>query len=370
VTVELRGLRKSFSRVAALDDVSLTIQSGEFIALVGPSGSGKTTLLRTLAGLEFVDSGAIVIDGRSMSGVPARERGVGFVFQHYALFRHMTIARNVAFGLSVLPRVRRPPSREIRSRVQSLLDLMEIGDLGHRYPEQVSGGQRQRVALARALAIEPRLLLLDEPFGALDAKVRKSLRGWLRQLHDRMGLTSIFVTHDQAEAMEMADRVAVLRAGRIVQVDAPDKLYAEPESAFVHEFLGESVRLDCTVADNVVQIEGLQDLALAAGAPPGPAIALIRPHEVKLFPGPGPGRVESVHANGPMRRLRIAVGGQVLEVLRTEDAWIPVVGETCNLDVSQARIYAGPDQARARQSTAIQRPRVAVPCHSGRDPSR
>jgi sulfate transport system ATP-binding protein len=344
VTVELRGLRKSFSGVIALDDVNLTIGSGEFIALLGPSGSGKTTLLRALAGLEFVDSGDIVVDGRSMRDVPARERGVGFVFQHYALFRHMTISRNVAFGLEVIPRRRRPASLEIRSRVQSLLDLMEIGDLADRYPEQVSGGQRQRVALARALAIEPRLLLLDEPFGALDAKVRKSLRVWLRKLHDRMGLTSIFVTHDQAEAMEMADRVAVLRAGRIVQVDAPDKLYAEPASAFVHEFLGESVRLNCTVVDGLVQIDGLRDAAFVTDCPPGRAVALIRPHEVGLSAGPGLARMESVHANGPMRRLRIVVGGQVLEVLRPEDAWMPDVGQTCNLDLSRARIYATTDR--------------------------
>jgi sulfate/thiosulfate transport system ATP-binding protein len=212
------------------------------------------------------------------------------------------------------------------------------------------------VALARALASEPRLLLLDEPFGALDAKVRKSLRVWLRQLHDRMGLTSIFVTHDQAEAMEMADRVAVLQAGRIVQVDVPDKLYAEPASAFVHEFLGESVRLDCTIVGNLVQIEGLPGTTLATDCPPGPAIALIRPHEVELSAGPGPARVESVHANGPMRRLRIAIAGQVLEVLRTEDAWTPVVGETCNLDLSRARIYAGIDQDN--------NPSVSPPKHS------
>jgi sulfate/thiosulfate transport system ATP-binding protein len=344
VTVELRGLRKSFGRVMALDDVSLTIASGEFIALLGPSGSGKTTLLRTLAGLEFVDAGDIVIDARSMLDVPARQRGVGFVFQHYALFRHMTVARNVAFGLVVLPRGRRPPWGEIRSRARSLLELMEIGDLADRHPDQLSGGQRQRVALARALAIEPRLLLLDEPFGALDAKVRKNLRIWLRQLHDRMGLTSIFVTHDQAEAMEMADRVAVLRAGRIEQVDTPDKLYSEPASAFVHEFLGESVRLDCTVSGNLVQIEGLQDAAFATDCPPGPAIALIRPHEVALSPGPGPARVESVRLNGPMYRLRIVVGGQVLQVLRPEDGWIPIAGQTYNLDLSRARIYAVTDR--------------------------
>jgi sulfate transport system ATP-binding protein len=339
VTVELRGLRKSFGGVTALDDVGLTIASGEFIALLGPSGSGKTTLLRAIAGLEFVDSGDIVINERSMSGVPARERRIGFVFQHYALFRHMTIARNVAFGLEVLPRGRRPAAPEIRARVGSLLELMEIGDLSDRYPEQVSGGQRQRVALARALAIEPRLLLLDEPFGALDAKVRKNLRVWLRELHNRMGLTSIFVTHDQAEAMEMADRVAVLRTGRIVQVDAPHKLYAEPASAFVHEFLGDSIRLNCTVADGLAHIEGLPDTTLPTDCPPGPAAALIRPHEVELSPGPGPARVESVHANGPLFRLRIVAVGQALEILRPAGAWLPVAGETCRLDLSKARVY-------------------------------
>jgi sulfate/thiosulfate transport system ATP-binding protein len=339
VTVELRAIRKTFGGAPALDDVSLTIANGEFLALLGPSGSGKTTLLRALAGLEFVDSGDIVIDGRSMHGVPARQRGVGFVFQHYALFRHMTIARNVAFGLEVLPRRRRPSSRVIRTRVQSLLDLMEIGDLGSRYPEQVSGGQRQRVALARALAIEPKLLLLDEPFGALDAKVRKNLRIWLRQLHDRMGLTSIFVTHDQAEAMEMADRVAVLNAGRIMQVDAPDTLYAQPASAFVHEFLGESVRLECTVVDGMAWIEGLPSAAIATDCAAGPAIALIRPHEVGLCPGPGSARVESLHSSGPMRRLRVLVGRQVLDVLLPEGAWTPEVGQTCRIDLSRARIY-------------------------------
>jgi sulfate transport system ATP-binding protein len=239
VSVELRGLRKSFGGAAALDNVSLTVADGEFLALLGPSGSGKTTLLRVLAGLEFIDSGDIVVNGRSMAGVPARQRGVGFVFQHYALFRHMSVARNVAFGLEVMPRHRRPPAREIRARVQSLLEMMEIGALGGRYPEQLSGGQRQRVALARALAIEPGLLLLDEPFGALDAKVRKTLRVWLRQLHDRLGLTSIFVTHDQNEAMEMADRVAVMHAGRLVQVGTPDRLYGEPANEFVRSFLGQ-----------------------------------------------------------------------------------------------------------------------------------
>ncbi len=339
MTVALHNLHKSFGSTTALDDVNLTIGRGEFLALLGPSGSGKTTLLRVLAGLEFVDSGDIVIDGRSMRDVPARERRVGFVFQHYALFRHMTVARNVSFGLEVLPRSRRPRSQEIRARAQSLLDLMEIGDLAQRYPEQISGGQRQRVALARALATEPGLLLLDEPFGALDAKVRKSLRIWLRGLHDRMGLTSIFVTHDQVEAMEIADRVAVLRAGRVEQVDVPDTLYAEPASAFVHEFLGELVRFDCVVTAGQAHIEILPDATIPTDRPAGQAIALIRPHEIGLLPGPGSARVESEHVSGPLRRFRIRLADQFFEVVRPAVAGMPIAGQTCNLDLSRARIY-------------------------------
>ncbi len=339
MSVELRNLRKSFGSVPALDDISLTIARGEFLALLGPSGSGKTTLLRVLAGLEFVDSGDIVIDGRSMHGVPARQRGVGFVFQHYALFRHMTVARNIAFGMNVRPRNQRPTAREIQRRVQSLLDLMEIGDLGRRYPEQISGGQRQRVALARALAIEPKLLLLDEPFGALDAKVRKSLRIWLRSLHDRMGLTSIFVTHDQAEAMEMADRVAVLRSGRIEQVDTPARLYAEPTSIFVHEFLGESVRFSGTVANGRMRLDGLPDLEAPVCCAPGPAVAVIRPQEIGLLPGPGPAHAESQQSLGPMLRTRISVLDQTFDILTAEGVWTPAAGQTCRLDLARARIY-------------------------------
>ncbi len=240
MSVVLSGVTKTFGAVSALDNISIAVADREFLALLGPSGSGKTTLLRVLAGLEFLDAGDIIVNGSSMAAVPARQRGVGFVFQHYALFRHMTVARNVAFGLEVMPRGRRPPARQIRARVQELLDLMEIGDLGGRYPEQISGGQRQRVALARALAIEPSLLLLDEPFGALDAKVRKNLRLWLRQMHDRLGLTSIFVTHDQSEAMEMADRVAVLQGGRVVQIDTPAQLRAKPATPFVRAFLDDA----------------------------------------------------------------------------------------------------------------------------------
>ena len=343
--VTVHALRKCFGKTVALNDINLAVADGEFLALLGPSGSGKTSLLRMLAGLEFADSGSITFGERTMDGVPARERGIGFVFQHYALFRHMTVARNVSFGLDVLGRRRRPSPGEIRARVQSLLDMMGIADLAERYPHQISGGQRQRVALARALATGPGLLLLDEPFGALDAKVRKNLRVWLRDVHDRMGLTSIFVTHDQAEAMEMADRVAILRAGRIEQVDTPDRLHAEPANAFVHEFLGDSVRFACTVRDGRAYFDGLPLPALPTACPPGPALALIRPHEIELLPGAGPAQVMSLHVAGLSRRTGIALGRQTLEVIQTAHGWTPVVGDACGLDLSKARFYAADSEA-------------------------
>ncbi|MBN9120089.1 MAG: sulfate ABC transporter ATP-binding protein [Planctomycetes bacterium] len=317
VAVTLRGLTKRFGNAAALDDLHLAIAAGEFVALLGPSGSGKTTLLRVLAGLEFAETGTIEIGGRSMHDVPARKRRIGFVFQHYALFRHMTVARNVAFGLEVMPRRDRPQPAAIRARAQELLEFMEIGGLADRYPDQISGGQRQRVALARALAIEPTLLLLDEPFGALDAKVRKDLRIWLRGLHDRMGLTSLFVTHDQAEALEMADRVAVLRAGRIEQVDTPDRLYAEPANAFVHEFLGESIRFDGAVSDGAVRFPLLPGVML----PPAVIRGLLttNPDEVLqtgwdglMRDGPSPMIVE-------MYEQLVSAARRLAEVLAQED---------------------------------------------------
>ncbi|MGH7044479.1 MAG: sulfate/molybdate ABC transporter ATP-binding protein [Acetobacteraceae bacterium] len=340
MTLEMAGLYRGFDGVAALDGITLSVPQGEFLSLLGPSGAGKTTLLRVLAGLEFADRGEIVLGGRSMQDVPARSRGVGFVFQHYALFRHMTVARNVAFGLEVRPRRFRPAPLEIARRVQSLLDLLGIGQLAGRYPEQLSGGQRQRVALARALAIEPKLLLLDEPFGALDAKVRKSLRLWLRDLHDRMGWTSIFVTHDQVEAMEMADRVAVMRAGRIEQVDTPERLLAAPANAFVHEFLGESLRFDCIVADGLARFDALDLPPMATDCPAGPALALVRPHEIGLVCGAGPGHVEAIQASLPLLRVRVACGGQVIELQHAADRPPPEPGTRCTLDISRARLYA------------------------------
>jgi sulfate transport system ATP-binding protein len=359
VKVEVRGLHKSFDRTAALNGIELTVADGEFLALLGPSGSGKTSLLRTLAGLEFLDAGVIAFDGRPINDLPARARSIGFVFQHYALFRHMTVERNVAFGLSVLPRNRRPAQAEIGRRVQSLLDLMGVGELAGRYPTEISGGQRQRVALARALAIQPRLLLLDEPFGALDAAVRKSLRVWLRQLHDRMQLTSIFVTHDQAEAMEMADRVAVLHAGRIEQVGTPDALYNTPATAFVHEFLGESVRFEGTASAGRLHVPGLPPMPITETQSAGPALALIRPHEIALLFGPGPARVRAIHVNGPLRRIHLTLGEMTLEVLQAVSDRAPIVGESCGLDISRAKIYFQSPQGRREAASPI------APLHGG-----
>lgn len=240
MSISIHSINKSFGSYKALEDVSLEVPNGSLTALLGPSGSGKTTLLRIVAGLEFADDGAgkILFHGDNVVDIPAGKRSVGFVFQHYALFRHMTVADNIAFGLTVLPRSRRPSKSEIRDRVHELLGLVKLDGLDKRRPHELSGGQRQRVALARALAIRPKVLLLDEPFGALDAKVRKDLRRWLRVFHDEIGLTTLFVTHDQEEALELADQVVVMRNARIEQVGTPQEIYDRPRSPFVYEFLG------------------------------------------------------------------------------------------------------------------------------------
>jgi sulfate transport system ATP-binding protein len=238
MSIEVRGIRKKFGRFDALDDVDLQIPDGKLVALLGPSGSGKTTLLRIIAGLEFADCGTVQFDGKDITDRTARERQVGFVFQHYALFRHMTVFENIAFGLRVRPRRFRPSDKQIRAKVENLLALIQLQNQARRYPSQLSGGQRQRVALARALAVEPSVLLLDEPFGSLDAKVRQELRRWLRQLHDEVHITSVFVTHDQEEALEVADLVAVMNEGRIEQVGSPEEIYNHPATPFVYKFLG------------------------------------------------------------------------------------------------------------------------------------
>jgi len=264
--VSIRDVSKDFDTFAALHTISLEIRSGELIALLGPSGSGKTTLLRLIAGLESPSRGTVFFGDEDASMKPVQDRNVGFVFQHYALFRHMTVVQNIGFGLKVRPARTRPAKAEIRRRALELLDLVQLSGLENRYPAQLSGGQRQRVALARALAIEPRVLLLDEPFGALDAQVRKDLRRWLREIHDRTGHTTVFVTHDQEEALELADRVVVMSQGRIEQVGSPDEIYDHPASPFVHRFIGEAAELPIEIDHGSIVFDG-EPTGLSAVAP-------------------------------------------------------------------------------------------------------
>jgi sulfate transport system ATP-binding protein len=276
--VNISGVEKQFGRFAALKGVDLDIAPGELLALLGPSGSGKTTLLRIIAGLEFPDAGRISFDADEVTFAHAAQRGVGFVFQQYALFKHMTVAKNVAFGLDVKTRSQRPDRAARKARVAELLKLVELEGLHDRYPAQLSGGQRQRVALARALAVSPRILLLDEPFGALDATVRKTLRRELRRIHETTGLTTVFVTHDQEEALDIADRVALLNGGRIEQIGLPQALLDQPASAFVAGFVGQSNRLQGRVEGGVFRA-GAASLA-APGAADGPALAYVRPDQL------------------------------------------------------------------------------------------
>ena len=317
LSVSAHQVTKRFGDFTALDGVSLDALDGEFLALLGPSGSGKTTLLRVLAGLEFPDSGRVAIAGEDMSGTGARDRRVGFVFQHYALFRHMSVAENIGFGLTVRPRASRPPAAAIARRVAELLDLVQLSHLGNRYPAQLSGGQRQRVALARALAVEPRILLLDEPFGALDAKVRKDLRRWLRDVHDRMGLTSVFVTHDQEEALDLADRVVVMNHGIIEQIDTPEAVWNRPATAFVCDFLGGANRIACTARGGQIDVGGklLANSAPAIGD--GAATGFIRPHEFAIGAAGSPGvavTLRRIQRTGPAAALEtIAADGGIIE---------------------------------------------------------
>jgi len=308
VTVE--NVMKAFGDTPALHGVSLDVAPGELVALLGPSGSGKTTLLRILAGLDAPTDGRVLFAGEDALRLTVQERNIGFVFQHYALFRNMTVFDNIAFGLTVRPRSRRPSRAEIRQRVLALLELVQLSGLEKRYPNQLSGGQRQRVALARALAIEPRVLLLDEPFGALDAQVRKDLRRWLREIHDRTGHTTFFVTHDQDEALELADRIVVMSKGKIEQIGTPDEIYDAPASPFVFGFIGESSFVPVEITEGTVTLDG-ENLDLAAlGTPHGKATLGFRPHDVTIV-SEGPalrGPILSERRHGGMRRLEVEVG--------------------------------------------------------------
>jgi sulfate/thiosulfate transport system ATP-binding protein len=348
VSIELRNITKTFGNFCALSDVNLHIPDGELVALLGPSGSGKTTLLRIIAGLEQQDEGVVLLGGEDASHVRVQDRGVGFVFQHYALFKHLTIFENVAYGLRVRPRAKRPPEAEIARRVRELLELVQLQGLEKRYPRQLSGGQRQRVALARALAIEPRVLLLDEPFGALDAKVRKELRRWLRDIHHRTGQTTVFVTHDQDEALELADRVAILNGGRIEQVGTPDEIYDHPASAFVTSFVGESAAVPVEFSGGAVRI-GETRLAMPSGeVPPGPALLYLRPAETRILPagdGALPGRIVGIRRTPAGRRAEIAIEGSsaLVEVDGVPQA--AAVGTLIGLSLERARLFPAPRDA-------------------------
>jgi sulfate transport system ATP-binding protein len=315
VALDIRGVTKSFGRFPALNGVSLEARDREFLALLGPSGSGKTTLLRVLAGLETPDAGEVRFGGDDFLAIAPRRRRVGMVFQHYALFRHMTVAQNIAFGLNVRARRDRPSRDRVRARVAELLGLMQLEGLDKRFPAQLSGGQRQRVALARALAIEPRMLLLDEPFGALDAQVRRELRRWLREVHDRAGVTTVFVTHDQEEALNLADRVAVLKDGELVQLGTPAEVYDHPANAFVYDFLGAACRLDGEVRDGRLRLAGWETAA-PIGAPQGKVQVLFRPREVSLAQSGEagiPARVRSIGRRGADVRIDCLIDGQAVE---------------------------------------------------------
>ncbi len=306
MSISIEHVVKEFEGFRALRDVSLEIESGELVALLGPSGCGKTTLLRIVAGLEQADAGRIRFFGQDMTDVHVRHRGVGFVFQHYALFRHMTVLDNVGFGLSVRKRRDRPGKDEIERRVQRLLELVQLDGLAGRYPAQLSGGQRQRVALARALAVEPKVLLLDEPFGALDAKVRKDLRRWLRRLHDELHITTVFVTHDQEEAMEVADRIVVMDRGQVAQIGSVDALYEAPSSPFVFEFLGSANVLPVEVKGREIFLPGnTQAIVTDSIHANGPSALYVRPADLRIAASGAPGLdvvVDEVVRTGPLVR--------------------------------------------------------------------
>ena len=307
MSIEVRNISKRFGSFTALDDVSLKVNDGELVALIGPSGSGKTSLLRIIAGLESADEGRgeILIHGQNILNHSARQRRIGFVFQHYALFRHMTVFENIAFGLRVRPRSTRPPKNDIARRVRELLRLVQLESFAARHPHQLSGGQRQRIALARALAVEPRVLLLDEPFGALDAKVRQELRQWLRRLHDEIGVTSLLVTHDQEEALEVADCIVVMNAGRIEQIGKPEAVFNQPRSAFVMEFLGRVNTFHGRVESGTAYID-TKDGPVAGRS----SRFFVRPHHLEISrdsAGPASirGTIADVWAAGPVVRVEV-----------------------------------------------------------------
>jgi sulfate/thiosulfate transport system ATP-binding protein len=346
--IRVVDIAKDFGRTGALRGVSLEVKDGELLALLGPSGSGKTTLLRVIAGLEAPKAGRVFFDDADATTVPVQKRHIGFVFQNYALFKHMSVADNVAYGLHVMPRSRRPRDAEIRKRVRELLALVQLADFGERYPQALSGGQQQRVALARALAVEPRVLLLDEPFGALDAKVRKDLRRWLRELHDRTGHTTVFVTHDQEEALELADRVAILNSGKLEQVGSADDVYDRPASAFVMAFVGDTSSVPVEVDGGKLTYCGQPFAAEYEGSLRDRGRLYVRPKDIAISAPRAEclsGTVINVHRTAAGRRAQIALGA----LARTTDVILEAevgleqtlaAGEQVGLQFRKARVFA------------------------------
>ena len=352
--IEVRNIEKRFGSFVVLDNVSLNFPAGELTALLGPSGCGKTTLLRIIAGLEYPDAGKVLLDGEDASSCHVRERQVGFVFQHYALFKHMSVFENVAFGLRVKPRHLRPNEAQIREKVMKLLELVQLDWIADRYPQQLSGGQRQRIALARALAVEPRVLLLDEPFGALDAKVRKELRRWLRQLHDELHVTSIFVTHDQEEALEVADKVVVMNKGKVEQMGAPDAVYNQPATPFVYGFLGNVNLFHGRVHEGVLKAGGVSFHAPDhADARNANGIGFVRPHELDVDRyAPGADgiivQLRRAQAIGPLAQLELERddNAELIEAVMPNERFMQMrlkEGET--LVVKPRRLHVFVDQA-------------------------
>ncbi|HEK1720002.1 sulfate/thiosulfate ABC transporter ATP-binding protein CysA [Proteus mirabilis] len=348
MSIEINHVTKYFDRTEVLHDVNLTVNSGEMMALLGPSGSGKTTLLRIIAGLEHQTEGKICFAGQDISRLHARERKVGFVFQHYALFRHMTVFENIAFGLTVLPRRERPNKAVIDKKVTQLLEMIQLPHLAQRYPAQLSGGQKQRVALARALAVEPQILLLDEPFGALDAKVRTELRSWLRELHSELKFTSVFVTHDQQEAMEVADRIVIMGNGKIEQVGTPQQVWHTPESRFVLEFLGDVNHLQGEINGAQLQIAGYHLPLSVTPLYQGKVDVFLRPWEISLNPHSDslcklPVKVIEVTPKGHYWQLvlqPIEWGNTPISAVWNDMTSIPHKGEIYYMGGAKARLYA------------------------------
>jgi sulfate transport system ATP-binding protein len=353
MSIEVRNLRKVFGNFVALDNVSLDVPGGELVALLGPSGSGKTSLLRIIAGLEPADEGTIRFHGEDATDQPVRERQVGFVFQHYALFRHMSVFENVAFGLRVRPRRVRPSEAEIRETVMGLLHLVQLDVLSERRPSELSGGQRQRVALARALAVKPKVLLLDEPFGALDAKVRKELRRWLRRLHEEVHVTSVFVTHDQEEALEVSDRVVIMNEGKVEQSGTPEEVYEHPATRFVYGFLGDVNLFHGRIHQGRVSIgESELEAPEWADAQDQAGVAYVRTYNVELGPSPsGASSLEAVvrhiRAFGPVVRLELDLveGGKTIEAHIPRDRFDELAlskGQRVYVSPTNVKVFAEP----------------------------